>query len=205
MTDRSVIEVGFRDAGRHILRAMAEGTRAATALQTREALLDAGAALAEEHGLAGVSVNMVVARAGVAKGTFYVHFKDRAAFVDAMHARFHARVEAVVGEAVAGLAPGAERLFRGSEAYLDVSLANRGVKALSLETRSDPAVQGSMDARRERLAAAGVADLEAMGWDDAQAAAQLLGAMTREISVLEFDAGHRLPAPRRALKRFLGL
>jgi hypothetical protein len=25
-------------------------------------------------------VNMVVARAGVARGTFYVHFKDRAAF-----------------------------------------------------------------------------------------------------------------------------
>ena len=53
---------------------MSDGTRAAGALQTREALLDAGVALAEEHGLAGVSVNMVVARAGVAKGTFYVHF-----------------------------------------------------------------------------------------------------------------------------------
>jgi TetR/AcrR family transcriptional regulator, transcriptional repressor for nem operon len=183
---------------------MAEGTRAAGALQTREALLDAGAALAEEHGLAGASVNMVVARAGVAKGTFYVHFKDRAAFVDAMHARFHARVEAAAGAAMAGLPPGAERLFRGSEAYLDVSLANRGVKALSLEARSDPSVQGSMAARRERLAAAGVADLEAMGWDDAQAAAQLLAAMTREISVLEFDAGRRLPASRRALRRFLG-
>jgi TetR/AcrR family transcriptional repressor of nem operon len=184
---------------------MTDGTRASGAQQTREALLDAGAALAEEHGLAGVSVNMVVARAGVAKGTFYVHFKERAAFVDAMHARFHARVEAAVSEAIAGLPPGAERLFRGSEAYLDLSLANRGVKALSLEARSDPAGQGSMEARRERLASAGVADLEAMGWDDAQAAAQLLGAMTREISVLEFDAGHRLPAPRRALKRFLGL
>jgi AcrR family transcriptional regulator len=184
---------------------MTEGTRASGALQTREALLDAGAALAEEHGLAGVSVNMVVARAGVAKGTFYVHFKDRAAFVDAMHARFHDRVEAAVGEAIAGLPPGAERLFRGSEAYLDLSLANRGVKALSLEARSDPAAQGPMEARRERLAAAGVADLEAMGWDDAQAAAQLLGAMTREISALEFDAGRRLAAPRRALKRFLGL
>jgi len=184
---------------------MAEGTRMAGALQTREALLDAGVALAEEHGLAGVSVNMVVARAGVAKGTFYVHFKDRAAFVDAMHARFHARVEAAVGEAVAGLPPGAERLFRSSEAYLDVSLANRGVKALSLEARSDPAVQGSMAARRERLAAAGVADLEAMGWDDAEAATQLLAAMTREVSVLEFDVGHQLPASRRALKRFLGV
>jgi AcrR family transcriptional regulator len=174
-------------------------------LQTREALLDAGAALAEEHGLAGVSVNMVVARAGVAKGTFYVHFKDRAAFVDAMHARFHARVQAAVDQAVAGLPPGARRIFRASEAYLDVSLANRGVKALSLEARSDPTLQDSMAVRRERLAAAGVADLKAMDWDDAEAAAQLLAAMTREISVLEFDAGHRLPASRRALKRFLGI
>jgi len=170
---------------------MSDGTRAAGALQTREALLDAGAALAEEHGLAGVSVNMVVARAGVAKGTFYVHFKDRAAFVDAMHARFHDRVGAVIDEAIAGLPPGAERLFRGSEAYLDA--------------RSDPDVQGSMETRRQRLASAGVPDLEAMGWDDAEAAAQLLGAMTREISVLEFDAGHRLPPARRALKRFLGI
>ncbi len=184
---------------------MTEKARTAGALQTREALLDAGATLAEEHGLAGASVNMVVERAGVAKGTFYVHFKDRAAFVDAMHARFHARVEAAVGQAIAGLPPGAERLFRGSEAYLDVSLANRGVKALSLEARSDPTVQDSMAARRERLAAAGAADLEAMGWDDTEAAAQLLGAMTREISALEFDAGHRLPASRRALKRFLGI
>ncbi|HSZ40621.1 MAG TPA: TetR/AcrR family transcriptional regulator [Trebonia sp.] len=173
--------------------------------RTREALLDAGAALAEEHGLAGVSVNMVVARAGVAKGTFYVHFKDRAAFVDAMHERFHARVQAAVDQAVAGLPPGAQRIFRSTEAYLDVSLANRGVKALSLEARSDPTVQDSMAARRERLTAAGVADLRAMGWDDAEAAAQLLAAMTREISVLEFDAGGPLLASRRVLKRFLGI
>src|SRR6202034_4704813 len=135
---------------------MTDGIRATNALQTREALLDAGAARAEEHGLAGVSVNMVVAQAGVAKGTFYVHFKDRAAFVDAMHARFHARVEAAVAGAIAALPPGAERLYRSFEAYLDVSLANRGVKALSLETRSDPAAPASMAARRERLASAGV-------------------------------------------------
>src|ERR1700722_17450802 len=107
---------------------MAEGTRMSGALEKREALLDAGAALAEEHGLAGVSVNMVVARAGVAKGTLYLHFKDRAAFVDAMHDRSHARGQAAVDQAVAGLPPGARRPSRASEASLDVSLANRGVK-----------------------------------------------------------------------------
>ncbi|MBO0768426.1 MAG: TetR/AcrR family transcriptional regulator [Solirubrobacterales bacterium] len=169
------------------------------AAHTREALLDAGAALAEEHGLAGISVNMVVARAGVAKGTFYVHFKDRAAFIDAMHARFHARVEAAMEEAVVDLAPGAERLFRAAETYLDISLQNRGVKALSLEAGSDPTIA----ARRERLAAGTISDLQVLGWDDAEAAAQLLAAMIREISALEFDRGHPLPASRRSLKRFL--
>lgn len=60
-----------------------------------------------------------------------------------------------------------------------------------------------MWACRDRLASASAADLKAMGWDDAEEAAQLLGAMTHEISALEFD-GRRLPASRRALKRFLG-
>jgi hypothetical protein len=31
-------------------------------------------------------VNIVVAQAGIAEGTFYAYFKDRAAFVDSMHA-----------------------------------------------------------------------------------------------------------------------
>jgi TetR/AcrR family transcriptional repressor of nem operon len=194
MTDRSVIAY---------TQGMTEDKQTSRAPQTREALLDAGAALAEEHGLAGVSVNMVVARAGLAKGTFYVHFKDRAAFADAMHARFHARIEAAIADAITGLPPGAERLYRVAETYLDVSLQDRGVKALSLEVRSDPVSQASMAARRERLAESGIADLEAMGWDDAAAAAQLLAAMIREISALEFDAGHPLPASRRTLKRFL--
>jgi hypothetical protein len=91
-----------------------------------------------------------------------------------------------------------------AETYLDISLQNRGAKALSLEARSDPATQTSMAARRERLAQGGISDLEAMGWEDPEAAAQLLAAMTREISGLEFEAGHPLPASRRSLKRFLG-
>ena len=184
---------------------MTGDTASGRADQTRQGLLDAGASLVEEHGLAGLSVNMVVARAGVAKGTFYVHFSDRSAFVDAMHERFHDSVQEAMAKALGGMPPGAERIYRRSEVYLDVSLANRGVKALGLETRSDPSARASMAVRRERLTAAGVADLKAMGWRDAAAAAELSAAMTREISVLEFDAGKPLPASRRALKRFLGL
>jgi AcrR family transcriptional regulator len=173
--------------------------------RTREALLDAGVAIAEQHGLAGLSVNRVVAEAGVAKGTFYVHFSDRAAFVDALHERFHSRVEAAVAEATEGLPPGAERIGAAVEAYLDVCLADRAVKALALEARSDPALSTSMAARHDRFAAAAIPSFKAMGWPDAPAASQLLAAMTAEIAIRELDAGRRLPASRRTLRRFLGI
>src|SRR4051812_524013 len=173
--------------------------------QTRDALLDAGAAVAAEHGLAGLSVNRVVARAGVAKGTFYVHFSDRDAFVDAMHARFHAAVDEAVAAAIDGVEPGGELLVRAAAAYLDVSLRDPATKALALEARSDPALSTAMAGRHERFAALAIPSFKAMQWPDAAAAAQLLSAMTAEIALRELEAGRRLPASRRALRRFLGV
>jgi AcrR family transcriptional regulator len=172
--------------------------------RTREALLDAGVAVAEQHGLAGLSVNRVVAQAGVAKGTFYVHFDDRDAFVDALHARFHDRVQEAVGAAIDGLPPGSEQIVRAAEAYLDVCLSDRAVKALALEARSEGAYTSEMRGRVDRFAAAAIPSFKAMKWPDARAAAQLVAAMTAEIAVREMEAGRRLPASRRALQRFVG-
>ena len=171
--------------------------------RTREALLDAGVAVAEQHGLAGLSVNRVVAAAGVAKGTFYVHFHDRRAFVDALHERFHSRVEEAVAVATAEVPPGPDRIVCGAEAYLDLCLADRAVKALAMEARSDPSLMASMAERHDRFAAAAIPSFKAMGWPDARAASQLLAAMTAEIAIRELDAGRRLPGARRALRRFL--
>jgi TetR/AcrR family transcriptional regulator, transcriptional repressor for nem operon len=179
-------------------------TASATTHRTREALLDAGVSVAERHGLTGLSVNRVVAQAGLAKGTFYVHFPDRAAFVDALHERFHGRVLEAVAAATAGVPAGAERIARGVEAYLDVCLDDRAVKALVLEARSDPTLMASMAARHERFAASSVPSFKALGWPDSSAAAQLLAAMTAEIAIRELDAGRRLPGARRALRRFVG-
>lgn len=184
---------------------MAREAMTAVGHRTREALLDAGIAVAERHGLAGLSVNLVVAEAGVAKGTFYVHFTDRRAFIDALHERFHALVHAAVAGVTRDTPAGAECLVRSAEAYLDVSLENRVVKALALEARSDPTFTASMSARQDRVASAAIPSFEAMGWPDPTAAAQLLVAMTAEIAVRELDAGSRLPASRRALRRFLGV
>jgi TetR/AcrR family transcriptional regulator, transcriptional repressor for nem operon len=172
--------------------------------RTRDALLDAGTVIAERHGLGGLSVNQVVAEASVAKGTFYVHFEGREAFVDALHARFHARVQEAVAAATADLPPGPERLLRGAGAYLDLCLADRGVKALTLEARAGGTLSDAMSERVDRFTRTATPSFKTMGWPDAAAAAQLFTAMTSEISGREFDAGRRLPAPRRALARFLG-
>jgi TetR/AcrR family transcriptional regulator, transcriptional repressor for nem operon len=172
---------------------------------TREALLAAGVAVAEREGLAGLSVNRVVAEAGVAKGTFYVHFADREAFIDALHEGFHERVLHAVEQATLRTPLGAERLWRGAEAYLDVCLREKAIKALSLEARSEAALTSSMSARIERFAASAIPSIKAMGWPDVAAASQLLAAMINEIAIRELEAGRRLPAARRSLRRFLGL
>jgi AcrR family transcriptional regulator len=40
--------------------------------------MDAAVSVAEQEGLAGLTVARITAAAGHAKGTFYVHFPDRA-------------------------------------------------------------------------------------------------------------------------------
>jgi len=180
-------------------------TSARTPHRTLELLLDAGAEVAATEGLSGLSVNRVVAAAGVAKGTFYVHFADREAFVDALHARFHDRVRAALAQATDGTEPGPERLWRGAEAYLDVCLEYPAIKALVLEARGEGALTPSMEARREALGGTAVPSFRAMGWPDVNAAAQLLGAMMNEIAIRELESARRLPAARRALRRYLGV
>jgi len=177
--------------------------RAAAALETHKALLDAGLEIAESHGLAGMSVNRVVAAAGVAKGTFYVHFPDRVAFLSALHERFHALATEAVGAAMAPHPPGRIRLQKGMEAYLDVCLQHNGVKALLLEARNDPSVEGEVAARTAMFAARAEPDLRAMGWAEAEQAARLVVAMSAELSLVELTSGACDPTGRRVLGELL--
>jgi AcrR family transcriptional regulator len=167
-------------------------------LRTRAALLDAGIAVAEKHGLAGLSVNTVVAQAALAKGTFYVHFADRDAFLDALHERFYAQVGEAVAAAVRDRPHGAERLARGIEAYLDACFAERAVKAMLIDLRTQTK---SIEERSAFFARLVEPNLAAMGWPDPKGAARLVVAMTSEAVVQEIESGRRRPALRRALLR----
>lgn len=173
------------------------------AQRTREALLEAGDALAASDGLAAMSVKRITTLAGVAKGTFYLHFEDRDAFIRALHGRFYARLEAGVATAQAEAAPGEPRVWAGIVAYLDACLRDRAVKALLLEARSDGVLAETAAERRDAFAATAEPELRALGVEHPAASARLLVGMTAELALGEMETGREDTEARAALRAFL--
>lgn len=172
--------------------------------RTRDALLAAGEEVAERDGLSGLSVAAVAERAGVAKGTFYLYFSDREAFIDALHQRFYLQVTESVSAAVVGLTPGRELLLAAIEAYLDVCLANRAIKALVFETRSQNSLTTTMEDREALFATLARPSMRALGMTPAAVSARLIVALTSEAALIEMEAGARVAGARRSIRRMLG-
>jgi len=171
--------------------------------RTREALIDAGLRLAERTGLSGLSVNLIVQDAGVAKGTFFHHFGDRASYLLALHREFHERLATQIQAAVADMPPGRERLITGANTYLDGCLGDRGVRALLLEARAEPAVTDEIARRNIANATLCRPDFAALGRSHPYASAQLWVGMAAEAALVEHQAAAELPEIRPALEEFL--
>jgi TetR/AcrR family transcriptional repressor of nem operon len=172
---------------------------------TRRALLDAGLMLAEDRALSTLSIDEIVQRANVAKGTFYVHFRDRADYMVALHRRFHDDRADGIREAGAGLEPGAEHLRASTLAYLNGCLAARGVKAMLLEARGEPAIAQAVATSNERFSRAAVPDFRALGARHPSEAARLFVAMVAEVALLELPKGKRRSSLRAALWHLAGV
>ncbi len=202
MTCRSPI-VG--EVAAHTTRSAAVGADPVTpkGRRTRDALLRAGETVAELDGLSGLSVAAVATQAGVAKGTFYLYFEDRETFIDALHQRFYAQVSEAVALAVAGFPPGRELLLAAIEAYLDVCLRNRAVKALVFETRTQGTLTTTMQDREALFARLAEPSVRALGMTPARISARLLVALTSEAALIELEAGHRVAGARRSIRTLL--
>lgn len=170
---------------------------------TKESLLKAGEAVAEREGLGGLSVSAVAARAGVAKGTFYVYFPDRDAFVDALHQRFYDQVADRVSTAVAGFEPGRDLLVAAVDAYLDVCLANHGVKALVFEMSARGVMTEAMAERVARLTKLAEPSVRVLGMTPARISTRLIMALASEAALIELEAGHKVPSARSTVRALL--
>ncbi len=173
------------------------------AADTKRALVAAGIRVFEKKGMSEMRVDDVVAEAGVAKGTFYLHFKDRAAFLLGIHREFHDSLRAGILEKISAMAPGRDRLIAGTMVYLDGCLAKGGVKAMLFEARSEPALREEVLNRNTSFSKVVAEDFRAMAWKNPAAAAALFVAMAAEAALHEMQADKKLAPLRAALTEFL--
>jgi AcrR family transcriptional regulator len=155
----------------------------------RNALLDAGQRLLSTSDLARISVNAIVAEAGMAKGSFYQHWPSRTDYLRALHVRFHDRLEESIVAAMADLPPGRDRLAAAMTVYLDGCLADAATKALLVQSRTEAGLSDLVASRNETGASLLLPDLIALGWSRPEPIAALIVAAVAEIALLELAAG----------------
>lgn len=91
----------------------APATLSPRAARTRAALIAAGFDLLAERPIDAIPIDDVVARAGVAKGSFFNHFADKAAFAVAIATEVRTELEAEVARANHGEADPVARIAGG--------------------------------------------------------------------------------------------
>ncbi len=174
------------------------GSQAGELHPTHEDLLNAAMRVAERTGLDGLSVNEVTREAGVAKGTFYLHFADRDTLLVRLHQRFHDELLEGIVERTASLEPGADRAQARITAFLNGCRQQVAVRAILLQARSQPAIMSEVARRNSEAAALLLDDLIGRIEYPAETAV-LLVAATAEVALNELQAGSDLPRLRAAL------
>ena len=83
------------------------------AARTRSALLDAGLELMVERPIDAIPIDDFIARAGVAKGSFFNHFTDKQSFANAVAAKVRVELEEQVARTNDGIENPVERIAGG--------------------------------------------------------------------------------------------
>lgn len=86
------------------------------AARTHAALIAAGFDLLVERPIDAIPIDDVVARAGVAKGSFFNHFADKQAFAEAIATEVRLELEEQIARANGGIADPVERIAGGMRA-----------------------------------------------------------------------------------------
>lgn len=116
---------------------MAARSLSPRAQRTYRALVDAGLELLAERPIDAVAIDEIVGRAGVAKGSFFNHFADKAAFGQAVGAEIRVELEARIGAANAGVADPFARLAGGMRTGLAFALDEPRKTAIMIRNASN--------------------------------------------------------------------
>ena len=125
------------------------------AARTRAALIAAGFDLLVERSIDAIPVDDLVAKASVAKGSFFNHFTDKQAFAEAIATEVRLELEGRVARANAGVTDPVERIAGGMRVGAEFAL--RDPKRATVLLRS----HGSSTARAHPLNRGLLEDVEA--------------------------------------------
>lgn len=136
------------------------------AQRTRLAMLEAGFELLAERPIDAIAIDEVVARAGVAKGSFFNHFTDKPGFGNAIAEQVRRELESRVDAANLGVADPEQRIAGGMRVGVEFALTQRKhaiamLRGLDVSTALDHELNRGIRADIEALIAAGLARPEA--------------------------------------------
>jgi AcrR family transcriptional regulator len=153
----------------------------------RQDWIEAGYQELARAGERGVAITALAARLRVTKGSFYWHFKDRAALMRALLDRWaHERTDEMLGLALGSTADPRERLRRIQALGREVAPVDR---AMRLWAQHDPAAEDAVRHADQALLKQITACLEGLGFapDDARFRALLM--------LRAWVGGYLVPAP----------
>ncbi|WP_030667237.1 TetR/AcrR family transcriptional regulator [Streptomyces rimosus] len=151
---------------------------------------EAALAAIGEGGLAAVAVEPIATRLGTTKGSFYWHFANREALVDAALERWEQlRTEAVITAMAAE--PDPERRLRGLFAYATATAAEDPLEIALLATAADPRVAAALRRVTDRRVGHVAELFAAAGFPEAEARRRGLLAYTAYLGHAQL--GHAVP------------
>lgn len=160
-------------------------------LATRQALLGATQALLAKRSLDALSVDEIVARADVARGTFYNYFADKDALERELASQSRARIEGEIARVNEGVIDPAERIARAflSVLQLGISAPQQATAMMRLFPRAtDPAAPINSGVRRD--AAEGMAQGRIVATSEDAVVACVMGVFTAGVNrALDLPAG----------------
>ena len=110
--------------------------------RTRSQILEAAALLLAERPLAAVTVDSLVEAAGVAKGTFYYHFRDMDDLAAAVGSQLAEGFDALLAPALGGMRDPIARLSFAFAKFLDKAIADPAWARLVVQSSHTPAAFG---------------------------------------------------------------
>lgn len=115
------------------------GQEGARRSRTRRALLQAGEILLADRPVDAIAVDEIVRQAGVAKGSFFNHFRDKAELAGAVASEVRLRMEQRVGVVNAGVTDPEARLVRGVCAFVAYARTHPDEARAMLRSQDRPA------------------------------------------------------------------